>query len=59
MKDIINNMQQYINIRESHLMHAFYGILTSTTWLDYEEVRIQIQKYLMKTQYKTKRNRIF
>ena len=52
-------MQQYINIRESHLMHAFYGILTSTTWLDYEEVRIQIQKYLMKTQYKTKRNRIF
>ena len=52
-------MQQYVNIRESQLMHAFYGILTSTTWLDYEEVRIQIQKYLMKTQYKTRRNRIF
>ena len=33
-------MWYYLNVKESHLMHVFYGIHTLTAWLDHEEGHI-------------------
>ena len=33
-------MWYYLNAKESHLMHVFYGIHTLTAWLDHEEGHI-------------------
>ena len=44
--DIINHMWQHVNVRESQLMHVFYGIHTLTTWLGHEYMYVCMYIYI-------------
>ena len=53
------NNNYVVNVRESHLMHVFYGIYNLTTCFGHEGSRIQIETYSMKIRCKTNHNRAF